>query len=127
MEDVWNYKYMILNIVKQKYPSNYVFKFAKAITTNILIVLVEEIDGIPIKSERFTLKQIHTILRNDKLERIKSDNEVLMGWKLPAVSLDTVRQAINELVRIIEEQNKLLPTEKIINEFKQKDFFQKKS
>jgi len=64
-------------------------------------------------------------LLNDKLERIKSDNEVLMGWKLPAISLDTVRQAINELVRIIEEQNKLLPTEKIISEFKQKDFFQK--
>ena len=70
MEDVWNYKDMILNIVKQKYPETYFFKTAKAVTTNILIILVEEIEGIPIKSERFTLKQIHTILRKDKLERI---------------------------------------------------------
>lgn len=70
MIDVWKYKEMMLNIIKQKYPSKYIFKLAKNVDQNILIILIEEIDGIPILSERFTLNQIHSILRKDKLERI---------------------------------------------------------
>jgi len=64
-------------------------------------------------------------LLNDKLEKVKPDNEILVGWKLPAVTLDVVKRALSELAQIIEQENKLVPIEKLVREFKNKDFFQK--
>lgn len=62
-------------------------------------------------------------LLNDKIEAIKSDDDLLKGWKLPVVSIDLVRQAVEELVDIITQEKKLLKTEDLLNNFQQTDFY----
>ncbi|MDX9893034.1 MAG: sigma factor-like helix-turn-helix DNA-binding protein [Patescibacteria group bacterium] len=62
-------------------------------------------------------------LLNDKIHRIKSDQDILTGWKLPLVPIDLVKKSINELVGIINSQNKLLATEDLIGTFRQSEFY----
>jgi len=66
---------------------------------------------------------ILTRLLNDKIETIKPDSDLLRGWKVPVVSLDLVRQAVNELVNVIEQEKKLLKTQDLFNNFRQTKFY----
>ncbi len=68
-------------------------------------------------------KFILTHLLNDKIENIKPDQDLLPGWKLPIVSLDLVKQAVNELVEIINQQQKLFKLEDLLENFRQRDFY----
>ncbi|MFA6215073.1 MAG: sigma factor-like helix-turn-helix DNA-binding protein [Patescibacteria group bacterium] len=100
--------------------------------------LLENYGGI--MEENFLLDEINTTLSsdsshhpasrfilnnllNDKVESIKSGQELLNGWKLPVVSLDLIKEAIGELVNIINDENKLLKTEELLDIFRKKDFF----
>ncbi len=67
---------------------------------------------------------ILTKLLNEKIESIKSDDQVLPGWKLPSVSLDTIREAINELVDIVNIENKLISGDLLIDSFRKRAFYQ---
>lgn len=71
------------------------------------------------QSSRFILNY----LLNDKIEPIKGNDEFLTGWKLPVVSLDIIKQAINELVAIIEEREKLIGAQELLSNFKGKEFY----
>ena len=61
----------------------------------------------------------------DKLEPVKPSEHFLSGWKLPTLPLDIVETALVELVKIIEQENTLMATEKLINKFLGQEFFQK--
>ena len=62
-------------------------------------------------------------LLNDKIEAIKSDAELLTGWKLPAISLSLIKQAVKELVDIIEQKEKLLKIDSLLDTFQQGNFY----
>lgn len=69
-------------------------------------------------------KFILTKILDKKIESIKSDSELLSGWKLPVVSIDLTKNIIKELIAIIEEQDNLLKLEELLDNFKQRDFYQ---
>ena len=63
-------------------------------------------------------------LLNDKLHLVKSDKDVHTGWKLPTFPLDTLKQTLNELTDIINNENRLLKTEELLNIFKSRESFE---
>ncbi len=62
-------------------------------------------------------------LLNGKVERLKDDQEILAGWKLPSFPIDLLKKSLNELVGIINQENALLKTERLLALFKERDFF----
>lgn len=72
-----------------------------------------------------TAKFILTKLLNDKIEQIKSDSHLLGGYKLPVVSVESVREAVKELVGIIEQEKRLFKVEELLSNFKNREFYQK--
>lgn len=91
---------------------------------NFLLNKIEEntSDNNISESSRFILNK----LLNEKIENIKSDKHILSGWKLPTVSTDSVKEAVRELVQIIEEQNELIEINALLEEFKNREFYQNK-
>ncbi|MAF14359.1 MAG: hypothetical protein CMI53_05760 [Parcubacteria group bacterium] len=96
--------------------------------------LLENYGGI--MEERFLLDEISTNednhqaarfiltnLLNNKVETIKPDSDILASWKLPTVSLNLIKQAVNELVNIIKQEDKLLKNSNLIDLFSQRDFY----
>ena len=71
-----------------------------------------------------TAKFLLTKLLNDKIEQIKADSHLLSGYKLPIVSIDSVREAVKELVDIIAQESKLLRIEDLLTNFKNREFYQ---
>ncbi|MFA5022612.1 MAG: sigma factor-like helix-turn-helix DNA-binding protein [Patescibacteria group bacterium] len=71
------------------------------------------------QASRFILNH----LLNDKVEQIKSHPDFLNGWKLPTVSGDIIKQAVEELALIIEEEKKLIKLEELLSQFQQRDFY----
>ncbi|MBN1779447.1 MAG: hypothetical protein JW816_04525 [Candidatus Buchananbacteria bacterium] len=62
----------------------------------------------------------HFILENllsDKLEKVKQNDHLLPGWKLPTVSLDLVEQSLIELVKMIEEEKQLIGSQSLADKF----------
>jgi hypothetical protein len=64
-------------------------------------------------------------LLNHKIETINSDSDLLTGWKLPLVPTDLVKQVINELTSIIEDEKNLIKLEKLVQLFQQREFYKK--
>lgn len=62
-------------------------------------------------------------LLNEKFETIKKDTELLTGWKLPTVSIELIKEVVQELVTIIEQENRLLGHDELMNIFLKKDFY----
>ncbi len=63
---------------------------------------------------------------NEKIEKIRPDLDLLSGWKLPVVSLNSVKEIVKELVDIIENKNNLLKKDEILKEFQKRDFYNQK-
>jgi len=62
-------------------------------------------------------------LLDERINRIKGDDDVNPGWKLPSFSLDTLKLAIAELHGIIDEKSQLLKTNELLELFKGKEFY----
>jgi len=62
-------------------------------------------------------------LLNEKIETVKPDEYFLPGRKLPVVSLNISKQIIEELVKIIEQEQKLLQTNELLERFRKRDFY----
>src|SRR3989338_1955999 len=88
---------------------------------NHLIEMVTENDRNEVNQQaaRFILEK----LLSEKIEAIHPDDDILSGWKLPVLSLDTIRESIRELTDIINQTQRLLSTAELLNTFKQGDFF----
>lgn len=89
---------------------------------NYLLNEISKVDSN--QSANQSAKFILTRLLNNKIEAIKSDPDLLSGWKLPTVSTDLVKQVVNELIGIINQQGKLLKAEELLNDFRQRNFYQ---
>jgi hypothetical protein len=76
-------------------------------------------DSTQHQASRFILNH----LLNDKVEPVKTDPELLNGWKLPAASVELIKQTIDELTDIIEKQQKLLKLEELFNHLQGRDFY----
>lgn len=63
-------------------------------------------------------------LLNDKVEAVKADTHLLPGWKLPVVPVEMIRKAAQELVNIIDSEQKLLNSDFLIEKFKNREFYQ---
>lgn len=63
-------------------------------------------------------------LLDEKIETVKSNPDLLAGWKLPTISLDLISQITKELVNIIEKENKLLKQGELIERFCKTEFYQ---
>lgn len=86
--------------------------------------LLDEINFSDEKKENHPATQfILTKLLNDKFESIKPDDELLGGWKLPTVAIDLVKEIVQELVTIIEAEDRLLGQDELLEIFRQKDFY----
>jgi len=84
--------------------------------------LLDEIsyqDQVQNQASRFIL----THLLNDKIEAVKADDNLLTGWKLPVVSLDLIKQVVNELAVIIEEEKRLVSLADLLKQLTGRDFF----
>lgn len=92
------------------------------------ITLLDQINLSSINDElnRQASQFILSNLLNEKIEKIKPDSDLLSGWKLPIVSLDLVKDIVNELVNIIENENQLLEKKQIMNKFQNGNFYQDK-
>ena len=65
-------------------------------------------------------------LLNDKIDKIKSDDYLLPGWKLKIISANNVYEALNVIKSIIGAENKLLATQTLLEKFKNHEFFKTK-
>lgn len=86
-----------------------------------LIETVTENDRNEINQQaaKFVLEK----LLSEKIDPIKADDDVLPGWKLPVLSLDTIRDSIRELTGIINETQQLLTTAELLDAFKKREFY----
>jgi len=89
---------------------------------NFLLDKISYSDSDPsnYNSSRFILNR----LLDDKIELIKSDPDFLPGWKSPVVSMDLIKKSVQELVEIIEKEEKLLTIEELINKFRGREFYE---
>lgn len=62
-------------------------------------------------------------LLDEKIDQIKADAEIHYGWKLPSFSTDLLKQILNELIEIINKENRLLKTHDLLNLFKERESF----
>ncbi len=86
--------------------------------------LLEEINFSDANKENHPATQfILGKLLDDKFDVIKPDNDLLPGWKLPTVSTELIKEIVRELVGIIEQENRLLEHNELLNIFRKKDFY----
>ncbi len=84
--------------------------------------LMEEI-GYNDETQNQSIKFILNHLINDKVEPIKSDSHLLSGWKLPVLQTNIVKDMINELMEIINLENRLLKLEELLGKMRERDFY----
>ncbi len=77
-------------------------------------------DDSHVQASQFIL----TRLLDDRIEEIKSDADLLTGWKLPVVPVGLVKKTIGELVDIVEKENRLIKLEYLIDQLKGREFYQ---
>jgi len=75
------------------------------------------------RSAEFIVSQ----LLHDKIERIKKSTHLLPGWKLRSLAIEHVHEILEEMEKIIREENKLIETQELIERFKNSDYFREKS
>lgn len=63
-------------------------------------------------------------LLNDHIEKIKSNEKLLDGWKLKIAQLENVHEIIDVLQEIIMKDKKLLKMEELIERFKSHNYFE---
>lgn len=63
-------------------------------------------------------------LLNDHIEKIKSNEKLLDGWKLKIAQIDLAHEIIDVLQEIIMKDKKLLKMEEIIERFKSHNYFE---
>ncbi|MFA6321966.1 MAG: sigma factor-like helix-turn-helix DNA-binding protein [Candidatus Buchananbacteria bacterium] len=84
--------------------------------------LLDEI-GYNDESQNQSVRFILNHLINDKIDAIKTDDDLLNAWKLPVLPTTMVKELINELVEIINLENKLLKLEDLLNHLQSRDFY----
>ncbi len=62
-------------------------------------------------------------LLEEKIHQIKSDQVLHSGWSLPNFPVDSLKEILNQLAKTIEQENKLLQTELILDIIKKNDVF----
>lgn len=88
---------------------------------NFLLEEITDADNTP--NNQRAAQFILTHLLNDRVEGVKSDSDLLTGWKLPVVSLNLVKQVVKELVSIIEQEKKLLKNDELLDIFRRGNFY----
>jgi hypothetical protein len=62
-------------------------------------------------------------LLDQKIDRVKGDEDIHDGWKLPSVSLESLKEALSHVNEIIEKEDRLLKLEDLLGAFTGRDFF----
>lgn len=62
-------------------------------------------------------------LLEKKINKVKEDSDVYAGWRLPSLSLDVLKQSLNEFIDIIKQKNQLFKLEELLNLFKEREFY----
>lgn len=84
--------------------------------------LLEEI-GLNDETQNQSIRFILNNLVNDKIEGVKTDDDLLSGWKLPLISTTVVKQLVSELVEIINLENSLLKLDDLLLKLKDREFY----
>jgi len=84
--------------------------------------LMEEV-GYNDETQNQSIKFILNHLINDKIESVKTDGDLLSAWKLPVLPTNIVKEMINELIEIINLENRLLKLEDLLEKITQRDYY----
>ena len=64
-------------------------------------------------------------LLKEKINQIKTDQDIYPSWKTPSFSTNLLKQILNELVEIIKQEDNLLTTKDLLSKFKEQESFDK--